>query len=446
MADTYQYITQQAARQQLANRLYDPLQLFWSAAELNLYLYESLRVWNALTAYWRGDFLFSTQPGTTWYDLTDTTNLPNTLRPLTLTDRDLFTIIQYHLLEATAWNPWAGASLQFTASDLLEAVQRRRNEVLAITGCTTTHRQVPAVQGRITLPDKVIDIRRVAYLPAVGSPSVLWPDDTWSEQAFQVNYPSYPAGTPETYFQSTQPPITFDTDRAPAFGGAYELLTVESGAPMSIATPSPLLVPDDFAHVIKWGALSDLLSREFDSKDAIRAQYCEQRYRMGVAHLSNAPALFSIRLSNQTLQVDSVRNADLYRSSWQAETPSVPDTTFHSGLNLFTFGPPADSNNGLNYSLTASVVENAPIPVNDLSFVQVPREDLDCILDYAQHIAMFKNGGADFLATIPLFERFIAQAALYNSKLSELGEFMKAIYGLSQLQEHSQPRVGEVPQ
>ncbi len=48
---------------------------------------------------WRGDFLLATTANQAFYDITSTTDAPNTLRPLTLFDTDLYTIIQYHLLE-----------------------------------------------------------------------------------------------------------------------------------------------------------------------------------------------------------------------------------------------------------------------------------------------------------------------------------------------------------
>src|SRR2546430_4686797 len=129
MADIYTYITYAQARQQLANRLYDSTKQFWSDSELKSLLTEALRTWNALTSFWRGDFTFPTQQGVTWYDLTDSSNLPNPLRPLTVTDDALYRDIQFALLEPSVGvNPWTGVSSQFTADDLVNAVQRRRDE------------------------------------------------------------------------------------------------------------------------------------------------------------------------------------------------------------------------------------------------------------------------------------------------------------------------------
>jgi hypothetical protein len=439
MPDTYTYLTQSQAVQQLANRLYDSNQVFWSPAELTSIHTESLRTWNALTSFWRGDFIFSTQANVTWYDLTDVTNLPNTLRPFTLTDASLYPDIQFALLEpAVGVNPWIGASTQFSVADLTSALQRRRDEILSVTGCFTTKRNVGAVAGRITLPDVVIDVRRMAYFPAIGVPSTMWPDDTWAEQSFAANYLQLPAGTPFAYLLSTEPPISFDTDRAPNAAGSYELLTVESGGAVTPTTPTPLFIPDDWAHVLKWGVLADLLGRESNAKDSLRAGYCEQRYRMGLKLLAIAPALLALRIGNRVLQIDSVRSADLYRASWQAEAAGTPDMAFHSGLNLIALAAKPDAG---PYSLTATVVENAPIPVNAIAKVQVARDELEAVLDYAQHIASFKMGGQEFLSTIPLFQRFMTQAQIYNSKLSEMGEYTSVLYALSQRQEQMAPRM-----
>lgn len=657
----YNYITFAQAKQQLASRLYDATKQFWSDAELGVYLQESMRTWNALTAYWRGDFTFLAQQNVTWYDLTDTSVMPNTLRPYTLTDADLYTAIQYHLLEPVGpINPWTGVSAQFSADDVISAALRRRDELLSVTGCTLTRRVVPAVPGRIQLPDTVVDVRRLAFLigsqgtwqasepdafifnpllntvypkpgtlnpggfqgesasvlnadlgadhfaeatvavlgtiipginnsvsvctgmtidPATGliscylfgirrdgGYSLTWevnilpgtglgpptdfqrgpfpgfpdrfdlpfgvghvirlelsgnqltakldgtivfgplaadlpgapfgitqltghhvgvegyptivglansiqlsnfrcgslpsgpvqvpllvnigdatipnhagvlihPDDTWGEQSFDRNYLQQPSRIPSTYLMSTEPPISFDTDAAPPPGGNYELLTVETNASIDMG----ILVPDDWVHVIKWGALADLLSRESNAKDPLRAAYCEQRYRMGLALLSSAPALLAMRSGNVPLQVDAVSGADQFQTTWQAAVSGVPEMALHAGLNKLALSPAADIKGP--HSLTATVVQNAPVPTVDGDPLQVARDDLDVILDYAQHLAAFKMGGAEFLATIPLLQRFMKKAEVYGLKLAELGEYTSVLYALSQRENQMNPRM-----
>ena len=461
----YAYINLGAARQQLANRLYDTGQVFWSAAELNLYIIESLQTFNALTNFWRRDFTFQSQPNVTWMDLTDPAAMPNTLRPYTVTDQQIYQLLLLHLLEPTS----GPVSLQFTTDDLYSAIQRRRDEILSLTSCTITRSLVGAIAGRITLPDNVIDVRRMAYIPTpspittsgygtgkygmglygisaqsgIGLPAntVLWPADSWDEMSFNQRYIQLPAGTPgtpSTYLLSTQPPLSFDVDTPPAYAGSYELLTVNAGGTLDPASPSTFPIPDDWTHVIKWGALADLLSRESNSKDSLRAGYCEQRYRMGIAALTAASALLQMRIGNVPLQIDAVRSADSYRTGWQAESPGQPDTILHAGLNLIALAPVPDAPT-IPYMLTATVVQNAPLPQVDGDFIQCSRDDLDSILKYAEHLAMFKCGGQDFVDTMPQLKGFIDKASSHNNKLLELGEFSSVIYGQSQREQQVNP-------
>jgi len=89
--------------------------------------------------------------------------------------------------------------------------------------------------------------------------------------------------------------------------------------------------------------------------------------------------------------------------------------------------------------LTLTVVENAPVPVADTDQVQVSREDLDAIIDYATHLASLKMGGAEFKNTIPLFQRFQEQCALYNSKLLENAEYNSMLRWISNMEASQNP-------
>lgn len=440
MPQPYNYATLTQAQAELSLRLFDTGQQFWSPSELTLYIQESLRTFQAMSSFWRNDFVFPTANNTTWYDLTTVTN---TLRPITVTDQQLYTIMEYHLLEPVAGNfpavgtSWTG-SKQFTVQDLINAVQRRRDEILSVSGCTITRRTVAAVPGRLSLPDTVIDIRRGVFIPntGFGSPSPLWMDDVWAEQAYENSYLQSPPGTPQIMSVSSQPPLSFDVDIQPNVPGNYELLTIEAGGALSVLAANTLLIPDDWTWVLKWGALADLFSRESNGKDELRSQYCEARYRQGLELLTSASALLFMRLNNVPLNIDSVYNADAFNQGWQGVTPTKPDTALVAGLNLIALSP---TPNVGPYSVTATVAQNAPIPSVGTDQIQVGRDEYDAVIGYAQHLAAFKMGGAEMMATAPLLERFLAAAQVYNSKLSQSGEFIKAIYGLSSLQKKANP-------
>ncbi len=421
----------------LAARLYDPTNQQWTQAESLLYIQEAMREWNALTGYWRGDFLFNAAAGTTWYDITNLTTAPNTLRPLTLTTTSLYTIIEYHLLEPPVGaGAWTG-SAQFALSDIQNAVTQRLNELLGATGCSITQSLVAAVPGRTALPLTTLDLRRVAFIPAVGygSPSTLWDDDTWGWESFEPNYTTLPPAIPSTYSQNTQPLLTFDVDTQLNVPGQYELLTTQAATGVA---GSSVIVPDDWAWVIKWGALGDLLGRESNAKDPMRQRYCEQRYAQGMSLLALAPALLAMRVNNIPTQIDSVRSADQYNSSWEGATPGPPATVLAAGLNLLALAPPPDAG---PYSLNATVIANCPVPVNPTDCINVTEDVYEAILDEAQHIAMFKSGGAEFAATFPMHQRFLSLAALYASKIAEMGEFATVLMAQSLQEAAMNPRL-----
>jgi hypothetical protein len=423
----------------LAMRLYDVTGQFWPQAERFLYINEALRTWNALTGYWRGDFTFQLQSGTQWYDITDQVAMPNTLRPLTVTSAQLLTLLEYHLLEPPVGaGAWTG-SAQFTLADLQTALQRRRNECVGLSGCSITRLLMPTAAIRTALPSTVIDVRRIAYIPADGAPTVvLWPDDSWAEEQFDDGYTTRVAGVPSVYSLSTEPWLTFDVDVLP-LPGQFEVLVVLSTAPGETAEPgnTPQIVPDDWTWVLKWGALSDVLGRESNAKDIPRQQYCEQRYRAGMKLLSMAPAVVAARINNIPLQIDAVKSADEFDTTWQAQSPTLPTQLLTAGLNLIAAAPAPDAG---PYSITLTVVENAPLPTQPTDCLMLDRSLFDVILDYAQHLAAFKMGGAEFSATEAHLTRFMQAAALYTSKLQGMGEYSEVLFKLSQREEQQNPR------
>lgn len=428
-------ITLSTAYTDLAARLYDPTNQFWTQPELLLYLQEAMREWNALAGYWRGDFLLTPTTSVQWYDITSLAAAPNTLRPLTLTVTSLYTIIEYHLLEPPVGaGPWTG-SAQFAISDLQFAVARRRDELLGTTGCFITYATQAATPGRQSLPATTLDLRRLAFLPAAtyGPPSTLWQDDAWAWESFEPDYTTLPQGIPFTYAMNTQPLFSFDVDRNLNVPGQYELLTVQG-----LGLASTLNIPDDWAWVIKWGALADLLGRESNAKDLLRAKYAEQRYLQGMSLLARAPALLAARVNNIPTPIDSVRAADAFNPNWEGAVVGAPATILAAGLNLCALTPAPDSN---PYSLLFTVVENCPVPELPADCINVTEDIYEAIIDEAQHIAMFKCGGAEFAATTAMHQRFLAIAAIYASRIAEMGEFAKVLYAQSQQESALNPRL-----
>ncbi len=428
----YTYATATDAQNALAARLYDPTFQQWNQAECLGYIVEALRTWNSLSGFWRTQMSFPLVFNQQWYDLT---TVIGSVMPYTVTQDDLIVQIENHLLEPpTTTYPltWTG-SRQFAISDILSALQRRQDETLGTTGVTIKQQTIAApLTIRTTLTDDVIDIRRVAWLPATQySNKILRQSDRWTERAFKFGYTQMAPQPPSVWMQNTEPPPSFDVDIAPPVAGQWDMLTVNSGPAWSDTAGSLLNIPDDWTWVFKWGALYDLLSRESNSKDEPRASYCKARYEEGLALLTGAPAILDLMLNNIPMSVDAVTNGDAFNPLWQTAPAGPPKSAYAAG-NILGFGPKPD---GGTYTATASVCQNAPVPTTGADFIQVARDDFDTVIDYAQHLAMFKSGGQEFSATTTLYQKMQRKAAQYNGKLVEMGFFEMPQQDISNLDE-----------
>ena len=427
----YTFITQAQFKTALAQRLYDATEQLYPSAELIAYQNEALQAFNAFANFYRQEFTFTSSPGVTWYDLTTQSN---TLRALTSTDQSLLSLIEYHFLEPqTLTYPltWTG-SKQFTISDILNAIQQFRDQLMSESNCTVIESLVAATPGRTFLSDNAIQLRRVCWLPVAAPPfsaNCLLSSDTWGTQSFEAGFPQLGNGTPQMYLRTTEPPLSFDVDIQPAVNGQYDVITVNAGPALSASAATVLQVPNDWCWVIKYGAIQQLLDRDSVSRDETRAKYASARYKQGVAAMQEAPALIAARIDNVPVVVEAVTSGDYYDANWQGKAQGTPTSIYYTGLNLVGLSPKPD--NG-PYSVTASVVRNMPLPASDGDYLQIGREDIQAVLDYAQHIAMFKAGGAEFVATYPLYQNFLRHCSLYNSKLSAMSLWLEFLDGRAQ--------------
>jgi len=429
----FTWISYLAARQALAARLADPNNVFWTDAENKLYLLEALRTWNALTEQWNASFAFTATSASVWYSLATLSGSP---RLRTLADSDLYTIMEAHLLEPMTGGTWTGTS-QFSIADLQGALQRRRDEMIQVSGCNLA--QLPllptaANTRRTFFPDSTLEPRRARFIPdSTSGPITLSREDTLGFGAFE---PSYLQTTklPSAWSVITGPPLAMDVDTAPGVTGNYDVLSLQAGLSFNPPASTLLGVPDDWAWLAKWGALADLLSRDSEATDRPRAAYCLQRYQDGLKIMKASNWLISATIGGITVDTPSVRVMDGTAPEWENNAFAWPDLVT-AGMDLFAPCPVAASS-----GVTMIVVGNAPIPILDGDYVQVSRDAFDTILDYAQVLASFKMGGAEFASTQDLEKKFFAMAMQTNQRLSKLGLFSDMVHLEGKRQDINQPR------
>ena len=98
------------------------------------------------------------------------------------------------------------------------------------------------------------------------------------------------------------------------------------------------------------------------------------------------------------------------------------------------------------YLITLDLVRNIPVPVVDGDFLQIGNEKVNTILNYAQHVASLKMGGAEFQATMPYYQDFLKAAVLDNNRLNASAFLRKLLDQPAQNQERLYQRLEPSPQ
>ena len=437
----YTYLTFGQMKQQLFDRLGDSI--FWtnsgSYPEVGLYLTEALRVWAAASHYWKERIKFATAADVAWYDLPSTVGV----MAYTVTDQQVAAEIQYHLLEPVdpvTWT-WTGTDM-FTMDEVAGAIRRRRDQFLVETG-TVINRNVltvapPPAEGRFVFPNnipEVIDVRRVSWVDVNQAHHHLWRSDDWAATSAIPEWNINPA-LPAAYAVVAVPPLQIQFIPPPNDVGQIDLLSTNRGPALDLSVGIALGVPDNLAWVIKWGAMADLLGKQGQANDPERAAYCERRWREGVEIARLYSSALAASINDVPVTIESLHNLDAYRPTWEDETHTKPDTITLAGLNLAALASPPDA----QYGIAMDVLRPAVIPSNDATFVQLGPEELNVVLDYALHIASFKQGGVEFNSTVRNYENFLRLAAVHNDRIRASAIFGKVLYDRANIEEYERPR------
>ena len=421
MAGSFQWLTMTQAVQQLGQRLNitPSSDSFWTATELQTYITTSLRQFNSLVWQWRSDFQYN-DPINLWNSLGSLAGSP---RQRTLFDTDAYIEMQYLLLEPPSGSgTWTGTS-QFNLSVMSQALQRRRDEMIQLGNLNQSLMAgIPLVPNtiRTELPDTVIDVERVRYIPATGSPNTLYRDDTVSQEFYEAPLYQLQPGTPQTFSLSSEPPLSWQVDVPPAQPGTYEAIVLQSGAPFNPPTPTLIGIPDDTVWILIWGALADLLGQESEAKDAERSAYALKRYQDGLQLMLKSPWIMLGKVNNVAVSLDSIVATDRYDPEFDSNPTGFGPVIVVGGQDFL--GAPVGQGIGL------TVLGNAPIvDAGTGTWLQVSRSDWDCVILLAQARAAWKQGGAEFKAALELEKSALQMCASNNVRLKSMGAFSDVI-------------------
>ena len=116
-------------------------------------------------------------------------------------------------------------------------------------------------------------------------------------------------------------------------------------------------------------------------------------------------------IGNAGCGIGSVIDLDAFQPDWQ-RTTGPPSFVGMCGRNMACIGQTPDGTYGVGLWVSANAA------VDPTGFLQIGRDQVGPVLDYAQHIACFKMGGAEFDQTAGLYQNMISVAKLQNARLN----------------------------
>lgn len=439
----YSYITFLQLKQLLAGRLSDPFNQFWSAPELEVNLQLSLRLWNSLTSYYRTRWTFNPASGANFIDLP---SVSGSALSYTITDRDAISWLEYFLMEpqTVVWgDPWSGTAM-FTMNDLIDALEKRINQFFLETGAVVSQPDINPITGvttgRVPLDDNTIDVRRVEWQP-YASPTTHFPlekSDTNELQNLIPNW-SYSPARPQVYTLYPTPLLTMQLGPIPNTNGSLDMLVIKAHPALTPGlVETTLSIFQDLIPYLVFGAMSTLLNQAGPAYDSDRAAYCEERYKEGVALVKQRifTTIFYGELNGIPIPLRSTYDLDFLTPNWTVGT-GRPTQMALEGLNMLVLSPAPDTS---GYSVLLDLVQPAPVPTTDDALVQLGREELNTILDEAEHLSMFKRGGNEFMSTITLHQAFLQSATEYNDRLRAEAKNFKFLQEQATEEENDRPR------
>lgn len=442
----YTHITRGEFRAALAARLNDAASTFWVETELNVYIDEALQLLGVAALYFRERVELPTVASQIYYDVKDALAGDGSM-PLTraTTARSTVNAIEYHLQEpATDWDissVWGGTAM-FTMADLQGALQRRVNQYLMELRRVihrTSESVAPIGDGRLSIDQSTFDILRAVWWKLDGTGSRTKPQRLllMDEQTAGRQSPRWTVApaTPLAYSIVVTPTLQVQLIPPPIDTGGIDLYSTMKNADLDVTTTVVIDLPDDLVQFCKWGALADLLGRDGEARDPERSVYCEQRFNDGVQLGRIYTSLLNAQIDGAPVQIVSPDDLDSQLPRWESVS-GKPSLAVLFGLNLLGFYPVPNA----AYSFTGDVVRNAVLPDSDADHLQVDASWIDALLDYCEHLALFKCGGVEWQATVPHYERMMRLAADYNSKLKAASGEFEILATESSQQEKDRPR------
>lgn len=193
----------------------------------------------------------------------------------TVTVGQLLDEIKRHLLEDVSSEDWS----LWTLTEVLTNLHQRIIRFMMETGIIRQHLEESHSGADVDLPEDLLEIRRVAW----NGIALVKTDQFVLDHGQSGWYTG--DETPVSYIEEPKEPLTIQLVKNPTTTGTLGLTYIAPA--LNVLTEygqrdAYLPVPAAFCPALKYGTMADMLMKEGEAHDPVRADYCQKRYEEGV--------------------------------------------------------------------------------------------------------------------------------------------------------------------
>lgn len=425
-------------RDRLALRLNDPDNCFWSADELDNYLLESLDAWNLYARYFSVRATGTLTSGAHELDLSslvtsklnpvvgDTTDAPLSY---SVSGQKILISCLLHLLETRNTTLTSHTPTGHIDSDLLvNYISLAVNQFIQESFCYVNKREYPITaealsdaNGRYTLDENINNLVHVEHITLEGNIRTLRRVDI--AQARNMSRTMWNApGRPEYYALSTTSPLAMYLLPWPNDIATIRLYTVEhtAGTEDLFTVDENFTFPYEFWPAVKYLTLYKIYSTDGPTHYPQMADYCMQRYKEYVTLAREYSPLNFSWIEETPCYVSPFSEIDNMYPSWRNKSSVDLDSGGKLTNEISILSPNllvSHKKYSRDVSFSFDLIRNVPTFRATDGF-PVGEDYLPYILDYAEHLATIKSGGAEFQSTLSLYDNFLVGAMRLNDKLA----------------------------
>lgn len=427
----YSHYTLANLTSQVLESLGDPAGVYWDAAtEVKNAINEALREFSGTTSYWRKRVVTNLQGygASSWVDLsTNAETAP--YRSRTTTFNSIVKEIQAHFCEPGSGFSGAGMTTQFTIQEILQSIATAiyRFFLDAQLPLSVTRLPVSSVppDGNFTLPESTVFVHRLSWRDTNFVYYCLFRSDEFAADSLIQDWQLNPATRPIAFSQLDSAPLQVQLIPPPISSGVLELISVSTITfPAIDPFDISINIPDDFCHAVKYLAMVNLLTTDGETTSSLLAQYCSARYQQIISAAKLQRCIARLMINNRTVPLNPIATIDSTLPFWRNQAARAIPFGAAALYDLLIFYPPLSQPVGASLDL----ITTAPVLSASDDFVQLGNEEIEFIIDYAQHYLSIKMQGAELQQTLPLFDDCQKLIINRNSILANQGRYLTGAF------------------